>query len=108
MLRRIDHSFDAAKSKSASVADAVEYPQMIEYLTAERYPDGSARKPSSLVVLCDGQSWRVCLSDRDNERVLWKAGPTLKDALEAIELSLLGDDPTEWRRSADAQGKKKK
>jgi len=60
------------------------------------------------VALCDGPLWRCCLSDRDNGRVLWKSGATLVDALEAIELSLLGDDPSEWRRSSDAGREKKK
>jgi hypothetical protein len=107
-LRKIDQAIDAAASKSATVAEATQWPQLLEYLTASVYPDGSRRQQSSLVALCDGPLWRCCLSDRDNGRVLWKSGATLVDALEAIELSLLGDDPSEWRRSSDAGREKKK
>jgi hypothetical protein len=107
-LRKIDQSFDAAKAQSTTVADAGSYPQIIEHLACAVYPDGSKRQTSSLVVLCDGQGWRVCLSDRDNGRVMWKAGPTLSEALEAIELALLGDDPADWRRAADTKPARRK
>jgi len=107
-LKKIDTAFDAKAARGTSVADSGVYPQILEYLSQTTYPDGSKRETSSLVVLCDGASWRVCLSDRDNQRVMWKTGATLVDALEAVELSLLGDDPSDWRRSADASGGRKK
>jgi len=107
-LKKITTEFDAKVARGASVADAGVYPQILEYLSQTLYPDGSKRETSSLVVLCDGAAWRVCLSDRDNQRVMWKTGATLVDALEAVELALLGDDPSDWRRSAEASGKRRK
>lgn len=107
-LRKIDLAIDAVQARGASVPEATTWPQLLEYLTATSYPDKSSRQTSSLVVLCDGPAWRVCLSDKDNGRVLWKTGATLVEALDALELALLGDDPTDWRRSAEASGKKRK
>jgi len=107
-LRKLDQAIDTARAKGATVADAGEYPLMLEYLCSNTYPDGSKRETSSLVVVSDGSSWRVCLSDRDNARVMWKTSPTLQDALQAIELALMADDPGDWRRSAEASGKRRK
>lgn len=107
-LRKIDHSVQQSRGYGPQVPDAALYPLIVEYLSAETYPDGEKRQPSSLVVLSDGTSWRVCLSDRDNGRVLWKTGDTVVAALEAVELALMEDDPAAWRRAADASGKRRK
>lgn len=107
-LRKLEQGFGAKQARGAAVSDSGAYPLILEYLSHDTYPDGSARQTSSLVVVSDGSSWRVCLSDRDNQRVLWKSGPTLVETLEAVELSLMADDPSDWRRSAEATGKRRK
>jgi len=107
-LRKLDQDFGQRTAKGATVTDAGDYPLMLEYLCSTSYPDGSKRDTSSLVIVSDGSAWRVCLSDRDNGRVMWKTAATLLDALQAIELSLMADDPSDWRRSAEASGKRKK
>lgn len=88
--------------------DALDWPGIVEYLTATVYPDGQAREPSALIVVSDGSSWRVCLSDKDNGRTLWKAGVTLLDALQAVEEAVKADDPGVWRQSAAKSPKGRK
>lgn len=107
-LKKVDQAVQQRQGGAVTVADAEELPLILEHLTAEAYPDGSKRQTSSLVVVSDGGSWRVCLSDKDNGRVMWKSGPTLQDAFQAIELALMADDPGDWRKSADASGKRRK
>jgi len=107
-LRKITSDFDTRVARGATVPEAGAWPQLLEHLVLDKYPDGTARQTSSLVVLCDGSQWRVCLSDKDNARVMWKTGTTVTEALDSIELALLEDDPSHWRRSAEASGKRRK
>lgn len=107
-LRKLEQGVVSGGSRGVSVTDAGAYPQVLEYLASAVYPDGSPRQTSSLVIVSDGQAWRVCLSDKDNSRVMWKTGGTLVEALEAVELALMADDPSDWRRSAEASGKRRK
>lgn len=107
-LKKIEASAVQKAAGQVAVTDADALPLILEYLMTEAYPDGSKRITSSLVVVSDGSSWRVCLSDKDNSRVMWKSGPTLLDALQAVEMGLMADDPSDWRRSADASAKRRK
>lgn len=107
-LKKVSDEVAQARSGTPSQGDKGAYPCILEHLTEAKYPDGSERQTSSLVVVADTQSWRVCLSDRDNSRVMWKTGSTLQEALDAIELGLMGDDPSDWRKAATTAAKRKK
>lgn len=88
---------------SEQIHDAATYSQIVEYLTAAQYPDGTPRERSTLIIVADTQGWRGCLSDKDNKRSLWKTAATVLGLLEAIELALIEDDPTVWRQSYEPQ-----
>ena len=107
-LRKIQTDISATRAAGASVPETADYPQMLEYLTSPAYPDGTKREMSVLIVACDGPVWRVALTDKDNGRIMWKTGQSLPDALSAIELALLDDDPSHWRRAADSPRKRGK
>jgi len=107
-LRKIQTDIAATRAAGASVPETADYPQVLEYLTSPTYPDGAKRELSVLIVACDGPAWRVCLTDKDNGRVMWKTGVTLPDAISAIELALLDDDPSHWRKAADGNQKRRK
>lgn len=107
-LKKIQQALHSPGSSTPGHVDAGVWPSLLEYLSVSSYPDGSPRQTSSLIVLADGNAWKVCLSDKDNGRVLWKSGPTLQEALESVELALMADDPADWRRSAEATGAKRK
>lgn len=83
------------------IRDQDTYTQIVEYLTAAQYPDGTPREKSTLIIVADRDGWRGCLSDKDNQRSLWRAATTVAGLLEAIELALMEDDPHAWRQSYD-------
>jgi len=107
-LKKLVPEVTGARYGISAHADKGAYPCILEHLVETAYPDGSERQTSSLVVVADAQNWRVCLSDRDNARVMWKTGTTLVEALDAIELGLMGDDPSDWRKAATTAAKRKK
>ncbi len=107
-LKKVASDVAERTGGSPTQADKGSYPCILEHLTETRYPDGSERQTSSLIVVADAQNWRVCLSDRDNARVMWKTGQTLQEALDSIELGLMGDDPSDWRKAATPAAKRKK
>lgn len=107
-IKRLVQDIETVSARGVSVPEATDYPLMLEYLTHSKYDDGSPRQTSVLIVTNTGDAWRVCLTDKDQQRVMWKQGATLLDAIQAIELALMGDDPAEWRRSAEATPGRKK
>lgn len=107
-IRKLVQAIDTVKARGVAVPEATDYPLMMEYLTHDKYDDGSARQTSVIIVTCTGDSWRVCLTDKDQQRVMWKQGQTLQDALQAVELALMSDDPGEWRKSAESTPRRKK
>lgn len=107
-LRKIAQAAGSKGGEAAPLLDFQDWPGIVEYLTMTVYPDGQAREPSALIVVSDGSSWRVCLSDKDNGRTMWKTGVTLLDTLQAIEDGLREDDPTMWRQAAAKSPKGRK
>lgn len=74
------------------------FPALFEYLTATRYPDGSARRASSLSVFSEDASWKACLNERDQDLVLFVTESRFDTLLEALELLLKMEVPP-WRKS---------
>lgn len=107
-LRKVQPSAAGGANAGPGVADAASWPHLLEYLTETKYPDGSAREPSALIIVADGTGWRGCVSDKDNARTLWKTADSVEGLLLALEEALASDDPTVWRQSAAAKFKGKK
>lgn len=107
-LRKIVGAVGSSNGGGPGVADAKTWPTLVEYLTATVYPDGSVRVPSALVVVADSSGWRGCLSDKDNQRCLWKVADTLEGLLLALEEAAASDDPGAWRQSSEGKWKGKK
>ncbi len=80
-------------------------PAVLEYLSSSVYADGASRVRSTLLVLVEDGSVKVCLSDRDQEQSLWRSASSLEDALLALEATLEGDHQ-DWRRSGSGGGAK--
>jgi len=74
-------------------------PAIVEYLSLETFEDGSKRERSSLLVIVESGLLKVCLSDRQNARTLWRSGTSLEDVLLAMEVALQ-TDVADWRKSA--------
>jgi len=108
MLRKVSEVCKPVAGQAGGHADLADYTHILEYLTVQQYPDGSPRETSALVVVADAVCWRVCLSDKDNGRVMWKTGDTLAGTLMSIEMSLIEEDNSAWRQAGGAKQKKKK
>jgi hypothetical protein len=77
-------------------AFARDYPCLHEHMTLTRWEDGTERVTSTLTAFVDGDKWKVCIGDRDQQRAAFVAGFTLDDALRALEEGLLGH-ALDWR-----------
>lgn len=63
-----------------------------EFMTELVGPDGKPREPSAvMIVFCD-EGARVGLKDEDAGGWCWRVGPTVQDALDAIEKALKEDE----------------
>lgn len=97
-VRRLSADERSAASAPA-VNDAVtakKFPAVYEFMTATRYEDGSARKPSSLLIFASDGQFKAMLKDADHERCLWVAAPTLAEVFVALEACLV-DPHAVWR-----------
>lgn len=80
---------------------ASERPALYEYMTLSKYPDGSQRETSTLLVLCEMGRFKLCLSDRDRGRSLWTTAESIEEGLASLDEDLqLGT--ADWRRSSGA------
>lgn len=83
-----------------------DFPQLSEYLTHDKYDDGTARALSALSVKVQDGMILVGLQDHDLERSLFVVGETLAKALAALEKHA-GSPTADWRRWG-GKGKRKK
>lgn len=72
-------------------------PTVFEYLTLEKWDDGSPRKPSSLSVFAQEGVFKCILRDKDQGLCLWVSSDTLSMLFNALEAAL-ADPETIWRR----------
>lgn len=79
------------------------FPALFEHLTANRYPDGTARRTCSLSVFSEDAAWKMCLNDRDQSMVLFVTEARFDACLESLEL-LLQEELPPWRKSKGQQG----
>lgn len=108
-LRRIQQQAASATAGESSLADRGQWPFLVEYLTTLVYDDGTARQPSSLVIVADASNWRGCVTDKDNDRTLWRTAASLEGLLLELEEALAKDDPSSWRQAGGGfRGRKKR
>lgn len=107
-LRKVVAAVGSPGGGGPGVSDAKSWPTLVEYLTMTSYPDGQPRVPSALVIVADSNGWKGCLSDKDNERSLWKTSDTLEGLLLSLEEAAATDDPSQWRQSSAGKFKGKK
>lgn len=84
--------------------DAV--PGVREMLTETRYPDGSPRQTSTLLVFLEEGIVKCCLNDRDQAQTAWASGGSVADCLGALEAGLQRDS-LQWRSSGPRKGGKR-
>lgn len=85
--------------------DAKKYPELVEFLSLERFDDGSARELGTVRLLVEGGRLKACFNDNACERYGFVSLDGLQGMAEALERCLAGDK-VDWRQSKQA-GKRK-
>jgi len=96
---------DCASGSGGLVSDPVwlhEYPALHDYLTLGTGTDGLARRTSTLTLFAELGSWKCYLNERDAGASLCATGPSVQDALSALE-AMLEAENTPWRFSDRAE-----
>lgn len=72
------------------------YPTLMEWLTEERWDDGSSRLTSTLLIFCEQGAWKVCFNDRAADRNTFLAAGTFAGVLGLLE-ERLSAGTIEWK-----------
>lgn len=72
------------------------FPTLWEFLTLSAWPDGSSRKPGTLILFTEGEKWKMCLKDVANARVAFVTAEALDDLFLAADEGL-DKDSVDWR-----------
>jgi hypothetical protein len=83
-----------------------ELPAVTEFLSSECYDDGSRRERSTLMVFRENGVVKVCLSDRDLGRTLWRAADGVETAIMELEQAIV-DGTADWRVAAGSRSAKR-
>lgn len=87
-------SFDA----SSGSYDMIIGPVTLEYVTDEKWEDGTPRVPCSLLLFHEMGKWKVCINDRGLGRTAWVTSLSPGGALAALEEQLAADT-CDWRKA---------
>lgn len=107
-LKKIAKGDGQSSNAGPGAEDALSWPNLWEHLSMHVYPDGSPRQTSSVIIVADNSGWRGCLSDKDNDRTLWRTASTVEGLLLALEEAAASDDPSVWRQAGASKWKGKK
>lgn len=72
------------------------FPNLYEFLTLRRWPDGSPRTPGTVLAFSEGRAVKACLSDKDASLVAFVTAAAWADVWLSVELAL-EDEATDWR-----------
>jgi len=84
---------------------AKKWPTLWDHLTQTAWSDGEERRTTSFTFFYDRGLLRIVAHERNEERTLWAAAPTLLGLLAAIDAALRSDT-AEWRYDRDSNGGK--
>ena len=76
---------------------AGKWPALWEYVTCRSFR-GQQRVTSTLLFFREDGQWKLCVSDRDCDRVLFRSGESIEEALDAAEKAL-ASPRADWRAS---------
>lgn len=72
------------------------YPRLVEFLTLDRWDDGSPRERGTILILAEDDWWKAWCNDKDGDRSLWVSDSTLGGLLAAVD-EHLGSPEAVWR-----------
>lgn len=73
------------------------YPALWEYVTVRSF-HGKPRETATMLFFREDGQWKLCLCDRDTDRVLFRSGDSVTECLESIEKALVSPR-ADWRGS---------
>lgn len=76
---------------------------LYEYLTVDRYDDGTPRQVGTLLIFSEDGLWKGCLHDRQEQRSAWASGSDIDAVLSALDADLR-NGTAQWRRSGGSSG----
>jgi hypothetical protein len=80
------------------------WPNVVEFLSMPRWPDGSLRETGTLLLFSEGGSWKCCAHDRDTGEKAFLASRTPEELLSVLDKGL-ETGQMDWRPDK-ARGKK--
>ena len=83
---------------SSDTTFADHYPALLEYLSENRWEDGTARECATLTVFFEDGLFKCCLNDRANSRVAWCSSLLWDDLLEQLDHGIQ-EGKLAWRLS---------
>lgn len=83
------------------------WPNICEYMTTLSYDDGSVREPSSISVKIQEGLVLAVMNDPSVTRSIYRSGPTLEEAINAIE-EALHSNRADWRVWKESYGSKRR
>lgn len=96
----------AARASNPAADMVKRWPLLWEYLSSDRWEDGTSRETSTLLLLVDDGTLKACLNDRAVDVSCWQAGDSLLSLLDGLEASL-ASDTVQWRVRQQKGGRKK-
>jgi hypothetical protein len=72
------------------------YPHLYEHIMTERWEDGTAREPHTLLLFGDSWMWKAMLKDRVKSRVCFQTAPSFTELLEIVE-GVVKTGKADWR-----------
>lgn len=73
------------------------FPAVWEFVTCREFK-GHPRMTATLLFFREDGQWKLCVGDRDTDRVLFRSGDSLSECLEAAEKAL-ASPRADWRAS---------
>jgi hypothetical protein len=109
-LRKVEepvHMDGGGRSACGGSWDSL-FPALLEFLAATKWSDGTSRTPGSMTLFADCGTWKLCLSDKHQQRIAFVSAKEPQAALEAAERGLMSDS-LDWRAMRQNQfpGRKK-
>lgn len=93
-------------SKVVSDDFSKKHPALWEYLTVDRFDDGTARETATLLLFVEDGLVKGCLNDRAGARSCWVSATSMGGLLGLLEEALQSDQ-AEWRVKREGGPKKR-
>lgn len=81
------------------------YPTLWEFLSLDKYDDGSPRRLPTITLFLGPDGLQACLNDRDQSLAAFVTSVSLDGLWQALEKGLK-EDSLDWRRSQQGYSKK--